>query len=231
MKVLIELKPLTNKFLGHNYYYPLSSSIYNRLKDSGIVELHDGAPSNWTFHLDLSKCLPTKRGFKITDNVCLIVSSSDERIINHLDQSFKSDMLFKIGSCIFCYVQSRIADDILSGEVFMFKTLSPINVAWKEKGGKEIVLDPCDKRFTTQLKKNMLLKASDDVGDVSIEVVPNSVERKMITLKGAAKQICYHLIFFATGDREVIQSSFSKGFGKRTGQGFGMVELLRQDSI
>lgn len=117
-----------------------------------------------------------------------------------------------------------------------FKTLSPILV--EDKDGKPVLPDNGNiEDFNRELNiiegkiKNELLK-SGLKGELELNPLKIDKEKVKLSIRGQRKENPFLIFtpfrgtFELTGDKEDLNFLYQKGIGLRTGQGFGMVEVV-----
>ncbi|AEF19059.1 MULTISPECIES: CRISPR-associated endoribonuclease Cas6 [unclassified Hydrogenobaculum] len=205
----------------------------------------------------VNKKVIINRNFEIEDKVALIkdgfvslfISSSDYRFMISLFTGLK-----KIGSFDFSYGDCMLVDGksinlevksisvlnekVINNNFAVFKTMSPIVL--EDKDDKPIIF--LDDNFEKELNEIMdrILRSQIIRGfglKRHLEFEPIKMSKQVIkhTLKDfrekTGKPIMYITgntgIFKLSGDAEDLNMLYKIGIGNRTGQGFGMLEILK----
>jgi CRISPR-associated endoribonuclease Cas6 len=203
----------------------------------------------------VNKKITIDRNFEIEDKVALVdgyislfVSSSDYKFMIHLTSGLR-----KMGTFDFSYGDHMLVDGeyiklevksisvlnerTIRNDFAIFKTMSPIALESKDDDKPVTFLDG---RFETELNETMdrILKSIRQFGlkrRLRFENIKMSTKIIKHTLKDfrekTGKSIMYITgntgIFKLTGDPDDLNTIYKIGIGNRTGQGFGMLEVVK----
>lgn len=227
MRLILKLRKVFG-LLDYNYNHKTSSMIYNNLVGTNYDNLHNSNKvGKYTFHIDIND---STLGKKTSDSIGLIISSSDEGLIETLYEKLHIGKAINIGKAHFVIDRSVVSDYQRTDTTILVETITPINVNYKGDGDKyEQYLHPTDTKYIEQLKKNILHKVGGDytMDDVDI-LIPSDQKFKsrLIDIKGV-KIKGYIFKFVVKAPSAVLKESVLNGFGSRNSQGFGFVNIIR----
>ncbi len=239
MRVEIKLRPIGEKpVLPFNYNYEVYRQILDKISliDDELARKIDGSHVGYfTFSRIMvrNRRLLPEVGIQIlSDTVYLYISSSFTDVMGAVIEGFMISPGLKLGATAFNADEVKPLKEPTPGRRALFSTLSPIIVRTvKVSQGRMHIWDlyPSDEAFSDKLRKVMLLRYKEMVGetpaDLSFDV--NVIKFKPVRI--LMKNSYYRgslMIFEYNGSKELAAFGYENGFGEKTKYGFGMVKIL-----
>jgi len=237
MRLSVEYK-LKEPFLPKDYRSGFMSLIKEAIAKSTKPELKEDYYDKHTLKpFTFSTYFPEMRGnagenFEVGTKVKLNFSTSSVELATHLYNGFLKLRSFPIfqNTLYFERVTQRRQEKIRSEEV-VFKTASPILVS--NLGRSNWFLLPEQEGFLEGLKfavseisKEFLRRTLE----VNLEFTPVSIKKKVIRHYGMDRS-SFTGIFRLKSDVEILQLIYDVGLGVRRNQGFGMLEVVKQEGV
>jgi len=239
MRIEIKFRP-ENKgtILPFNYNYDVYSQLINKIELASpeIAEITKVTPSDYfTFSRIMvrSRELIPDKGIRIlSDDVCLYVSSFMPEVIKSIVEGFMDNPILTIEDIRFFVEKIKVLKEPEFKEGVLLSTLSPIVVRTiKLEDNKMKIWDlyPNDKMFYEKLRKIMLMRYSELVGEMpedrefTIEVIkhkPVRIRVRDVYYRGSL------MVFRYYGSKDIAKFGYENGFGDKTRFGFGMVKVI-----
>jgi len=163
-----------------------------------------------------------------------ILSSPDERFIRTLGEGLLAQPLFALGGVRMKVEQVRfLPEPRFTGRNATFKMISPLHVkTLREVGGRLLQWDlyPSDEKFYEHLRGNLMERYLAFYGKephddrFHVEIFGN-IKAKRHTIQNLKRRASL-LSFNLEAAPELVRFGYETGFGEKTADGFGCVELL-----
>ena len=239
MRCRVTLGGMRGKGIPVDYHYFLSSSVYRWIK-MGNEELAE--------YLHYSKDIKPftfseiyARGKVVDENITFsvergsfIFSSHRRDIVEAFVEGALSSPVLKIKNEEFPVDKIEILKESEIKERMRFKTLSPIVISISRAEARENekrYLYPTDTMWYANFEKNIkrryeVFSGEKYEGKINVRVV-NYQKPKKYKIKGGYVRAS-KLVFEILGNPEIIKIGYQSGFGERTAQGFGCVEVWKE---
>jgi len=234
-------------YLPFNYHHPLMGWIYSaicRRNPKLATALHDEMKIKPFTYSDLwgkNNGIDKKKGFFYRKGAKLrfIFSSWDDEILSSFLNGIILDDSVEIADFEIRLVAVKTYQRTFENDCEKFVLLSPLILSVPVKRGEKLYhqyVSPLDGLFQEVFVKNLSKKYRRVLGrePAPVYVTPDEsyVSRKrtskLIDIKGT--RIRGHIFpFKLCGDPDVIAFGYYAGFGERTAQGFGCVEVCTHD--
>ena len=239
MRVRVHLSGLRNAIIPVDYHYILSSWVYGTIRrgDEDIAtELHymkDVKP------LTLSEIYAPGRVEgenirMINDNGSFVFSSHRRDIVEAFVEGALMEPEIQLKNRRMMISSIEVLREPEFKRRMRFKTLSPIVVSVSRAEAKEDkrrFLYPTDQRWYVNLEKNIRRRFRKFAGEEYSGILRirgiRHISSKRYNIKGTYVRAS-KVIFEIQGDERVIRMAYQSGFGERTAQGFGCVDVWKE---
>ncbi len=236
MRVRLHISNVNGSQIPVDYHYLLSSWIYSAIRGGNeeiATYLHyqkDIKPYTFS-ELYLRGDVNGEMLHVKSDDGSIIFSSHRSDVVEAFVKGVLEEPVLKIGDEKMEISQVEVLKEPEFSNIMTFKTLSPIVVSVSRaeaRVNKKRYLYPVDPRWYVNLEKNMKRRYRKFLGEeysgkLEIEVVKYA-KPKRYNIKGTYVRAS-KLTFRVRGDPEIIKINYQSGFGERTAQGFGCVEI------
>ncbi len=237
MRVCVALGNSAGKEIPYDYHYLLSSAIYRWIKlgdELLATKLHYSKEIKpFTFSELLGKMVAVDDKYMRinSENVSLIFSSPIKEYVSAFVEGCLQAAELRIGRLSFPVERVEILRKPEIKNRMTFKTLSPVVVSTGIRKRDKVdkwYLYPTDKNWYINIERNLrkkyeFLYGRTAEGTLRIKVL--NFKPKKYTVKGPVR--ASHLTFEASGNTDLIEIGYFAGFGERTAQGFGCVEVVK----
>lgn len=246
MRVYITLSCKTIE-LPTDYNHILQGLIYNLINDDKYRKfLHDRGYSYGKRQYKLfsfSRLLgrfeidSNKKVIKFKDNVVLILSTADDKLVDFVIERIGRFETLNIGRNKVVPTKIQVFDLPRTNHIRV-NTKSPITVySTIGKDGKRYTLyhSPNDEDFEKLLEDNLKRKyyAAYGVpfeGDIRVKnIAPNP--KKVIVSYKELKLDAWITVLDITGDWEIVKLAYDAGLGSKNSAGFGCIELVDREIV
>lgn len=239
MRVKITIGDLQERAIPIDYHYYLSSAIYAWMR-SGNEEIaakyhYSKDLKPFTFSEIFAHGINDNGSLKLTDEVgFLIFSSCFNEIVEAVVTGALGTGELRIKDASFPIVSIEVLKEPEFTGNMRFKTLSPIVVSKKIKKGEKDdhwELYPKDKEWYVLLERNLkkrlrLFTGEEYSGKINIRVLKFIKGKRYRILGGYVR--ASKIIFEISAPQNIIRIAYQSGFGERTGQGFGCVDVIKE---
>ncbi len=232
MRFHVLLDPLRGRrLLPYDHQYLLMSWIYRVLEEklgstAGMVhDLPGFKPFTFSYVLS-EKRKPVKSGVLCYGRTGFFFSTPDPELGRLFSHAVAHEVV-RLGSSFEAIVSSvSILKEPDFGERAVFRSLSPVVV---RKNDADLL--PTEPGFYERLSGIVQRKYYDFTGmapgRISFRVEGDVKIKRHRVRKGYCKGVLFSRLV-VTGDPGLIAFGYQAGFGSRTGEGFGMVEVIRE---
>lgn len=181
----------------------------------------------------------TREGIRFEPPVEWQVSSPLAALIEAFLQGIWKEPLVSLGqACLHAEQVEVLPEPLPRQSPIQLQTLSPITISTmevEEKTGKKrkVFLSPDSPSFGRAIGESLCRKAEAlqlQVPDPEVYIVPLRMRSRLITLHHTHIK-AYEGSFLFEGPLSLFRLGYQAGFGERTGQGFGMVEVIPSSKL
>ncbi|WP_337954323.1 CRISPR-associated endoribonuclease Cas6 [Aciduliprofundum sp. MAR08-339] len=242
VRIRIEFGEMADKIIPIDYHYYLFSAVYSWMR-MGNEEL----ATRYHYSKDLKPFTfsEIKVGARQIDNLLqikeslgsLIFSSCFNDVVEAVVKGALMEGELKIKDVSFPITSIEVLEEPEFSKKMVFKTISPIVVSKpvRDKNGRyrHWFLYPNEVEWYVYLEKNikrrlMLFDGEEYYGSMKIRVLESKKPKRYKIAGGYVRGS--KVVFEISAPTKLIKIGYQSGFGERTGQGFGCVEIVKKPS-
>ena len=232
MQIKLTLETNGDFYLPFNYYYPVQSAIFAKLREVGASDFfHDEGFGEekkfkaFVFGRPEGKYETREKNMVFPGGFSIEVRSPLFSFCDALQRSAEIKSKLRIGDALLDIVGIGVANRHINTGHKRFKTNSPVIVR-KTEGGKSFYYSPEDPYFFEGLITNLYSKYESVTGERcgEISVRPIGDYRKVVTRYKNIWITGYLGSFDVSGPPAALEFIYNTGLGEKNSQGFGMVD-------
>jgi len=230
MKISIKFKftiQMDEYWISKQYRRGIVSLLKDLFDSAGIDLFKTNQRKPYTFSVKFPKFdKTTKTNFITSENWFWVnFSAYDDAIAKSIkSEIYKIKFLSAFGKEIYVDKVTIKEQDIITKNVILFKTFSPILV--KDENGKRFLndfnKDVFKQRLITNIKNGYEQFTTEKAGRVDVSFKKGN----MTVAETYGGEIGYKGIIKLFAHSDVLQFVYESGIGNKTGQGYGMLEIL-----
>ena len=221
-----------------DYHYPMYSYVYKTIGEGNpalATEIHDmegHKPYTFSEIVNPGHIINGKNLQFHNDIGFFVFTSHREDVMEAFVTGALKYGYVEIKNKRFPITEIKILEEPKYRSKMIFKTLSPIVISASRdeiERGKKKELYPTDEEWYLFFNKNMKKKyfqffGEEKEGELNIRIL--NAKPKKYHVPGPTTG--FKMTFEIWGDRELIKLGYQSGFGRRTAQGFGCVEVAKK---
>lgn len=238
MQLLITLENTGIIGIPVNYNYHIESAIFRLLAEENpdfTEHLHrvaDGEKTKYkffTFGPLTGKNHFHDKKLYFEGDIRLEIRSVSDDFMGVLENALSKGKHFYLGKHSLQIRDIQKKKNKITDSVIRIRTLSPIVAKTQTADNKSIYYSPQEVMFVKRIREsfeNKFTVFSGKSPQYSIDILPVSTGKKIVTMYKDTWVTAYHGIFELCGDAEYLQFLYDVGLGVKTSQGFGMFDML-----
>lgn len=228
--ILLKIRNSNGLLLPYEHNYKLATAIYDKLRyyQESVRELHR---KDFQDIHTISSIIPHNSQYHSTgikfDKGLFVVRSYYDDVIDHLRLAISLDEKIRIGELelVITRIQDTLKPEFNKGKV-NFKTISPVLV--RDQADRKTFrthLDDVPENLAHSMVWSYDSITSNQAGTPSVNIT--NLKRKTVRVSNDGSTLAAVLLTGSIiGDSELLQFSYFKGLGSKTGLGLGCWEVL-----
>ncbi len=230
-----------------HYNYVIQSFIYRNLDEALAEELHKKGKiigkrhfKLFTFSRIFGKQKRKESSFIFSDEITLFIASPLIELLESFASNIVKKKILNLNGCRIFLSTIEVFYSLPDADEIFIKTLSPITVystlETSDKKKKTYYYSPFEKEFSALIRKNLLKKYflihGKEPEDDKFSIIPEKVSNRNMHVLFYKDTVikAWSGIYRLKGSKELIKTAYDTGLGAKNSQGFGMIEVVKNEN-